>query len=59
MKFVALMGGVQNLEALRVVDLTTQTGDAVDVRWVPDIVAVDGEDSDEDGVGSESESESD
>jgi hypothetical protein len=38
-KFVALIPGVQNLEALRVVDLTNQTQDAVDVKYLPDIVA--------------------
>lgn len=41
MKFVALESGVQNLEALRVVDLSTQTQDAIDVRYLPDIIVDD------------------
>jgi hypothetical protein len=41
MKFVALESGVLNLEALRVVDLTSQTQDAVDVRYLPDIIVED------------------
>lgn len=37
-KFVALATGVLNLDSLRIVDLGTQ--DAVDVKDLPDIVAV-------------------
>ncbi|KIW01311.1 uncharacterized protein PV09_07347 [Verruconis gallopava] len=40
MKFVALAVGVLNLEALRVVNLTSQTQDTVDVRDLPDIYVV-------------------
>ncbi len=39
-KFVALATGVLGLDAMRIVDLATQ--DAVDVRELPDIVAVGG-----------------
>jgi hypothetical protein len=39
-KFVALATGVLALDALRIVDLATQ--DAVDIRDLPDIVAVEG-----------------
>lgn len=59
MKFVALESGVLNLEALRVVGLTSQTQDAVDVRYLPDIVVEreDEEEEEEDGASSESGSD--
>ena len=41
MKFVALSSGVQDLEALRIVDLSTQTQDAIDIRYLPDIIVDD------------------
>jgi hypothetical protein len=53
LKFVALEAGVQNLEALRIVDLTSQTQDSVDVRVLPDIVVTE----DGEGEGSSEESE--
>ena len=53
MKFVALESGVQNLEALRVVDLSTQTQDAIDVRYLPDIIVDDESSSASSDSGSE------
>ena len=44
-KFLALQTGVLSLEALRVVDLATLTQDAIDVRYLPDIVAVEDDSS--------------
>ena len=44
LKFVALTAGVLYLDALRIVDLGTQ--EVVDIRDLPDIVAVDEDDED-------------